>query len=922
MTLASGARLGPYEVLSPLGAGGMGEVYRARDTRLGRDVAIKVLPATASSDPDRRRRFEQEARAASALSHPNICVLHDIGSTSSPQAAGGATIDFLVMELLEGETLAHRLRKGRLPLEQALDLGAQVAGALAAAHKHGIVHRDLKPANIMLVRSGAGLQAKLLDFGLAKLQAEPVPPGDGVSALPTEGPATTPGAVMGTAPYMAPEQLEGKEADARTDLFAFGCVLYEMLTGRRAFAGESEAAVISAIMTSEPPPVASLQPGTPPALERLVTACLAKDPDARRQSAHDVAEELRGIREAAGGSVSHPTSSHDRRRRMLVVAALLLVVTAGALALAVRGGWWSPRPVPARSDIAMPEGTHFKVSAIQLAFAPDGRALVFNAFSSSGGRLYWQSLDGSPARAIPGAEGEGTPVFSPDGKYLAFQQRGNLVRLALPSGQPGEASHVEPIAKVGWMRGASWGEDGTILYCPGANHGLWRVSAQGGQAHEVTRPDPGRREQSHRWPSFLPGGRAALFTILDASGRIDRSAIALLNIQTGRWARIIERGTCARYLPSGHIVYARNGALLAVRFNLGTLETVGDPVPVASGVQMDREPGMGDASFAVSPSGSVAFAPEIPVAAQSTLLWIDRQGNQEAVTDERRAYHGNLDLSRDGQKLAVSITEQDYANLWVYDLRDRRWQHLPAEADEICPSWSPTGDCLAFASNRNGAFNLYVTSPGEEGRTKRLTQSPNWQLPFSWSPDGRLLAYQQQDGSRSWSIWILPLDGDRKPWHWGPVQKGASLPAFSPTDGRWLAYQSEEAAAGTMDVYVQPFPGPGPRQSVSGAGGGLGPVWSPDGRELLYLPGSVTDNRIMAMDVSPGPPLKLANPHVAFALPFAPPDMIAYLLRVFALAPDGRRLVVVRPDSTAPTEIHKLTLVRNWAEEVKAKVGR
>jgi Tol biopolymer transport system component len=895
----------------------MGEVYRARDTRLGRDVAIKVLPAAASSDPERRRRFEQEARAASALSHPNICVLHDIGSTSSPQAAGGATIDFLVMELLEGETLAHRLRKRPLPLAQALDLGAQIADGLAAAHKRGIVHRDLKPANVMLTKSGAGLQAKLLDFGLAKLKAQPVPAAGEMSALTTEGPATTPGAVLGTVPYMAPEQLEGKDADARTDLFAFGCVLYEVLAGRRAFAGETEASIISSIMTSEPPPISSVQPVTPPALERLVKACLAKDPDARRQSAHDVAEELRGITEGAG--MRAPTASPTARRRgwILAAGALLLAITAGALA--VRGGWWRPRPVPARSDIAMPEGTQFHRLYVELAFAPDGSALVFRAGSGSGARLYWQSLDGSPPRAIPGAEDGWAPFFSPDGKHLAFAQRGRLVKLALPSGQPDEASHVEPIAKVGLMRGASWGEVGGILYCPGAGQGLWRVSAQTGQTHEVTRLDPARHEQSHRWPSFLPRGRAALFTVLDASGRIDRSAIALLNIQTGRWARIIERGTCARYLPSGHIVYARNGALLAVRFDLGTLETLGDPVPVASGIQMARGGGAGDASFAVSPSGSLAFAPENPLPARSSLLWIDREGKTDPVVDEQQAYAGNLDLSRDGQKLAVSIMGQDYENLAVYHLRERRWQYFPAEAEEMSPIWSPNGDRLAFASNRDGPFNLYVTWPSEEGRTERLTQSGNWQIPFSWSPDGRFLAYQQQDDF-GWNIWIRPFDGDGKPRRWGPVQKGASLPAFSPLDGRWLAYQSEEAA-GTMDVYLQPFPGPGSRQTVSGAGGGVGPVWTPDGRELLYLPGSATDNRIMAVDVFPGPPLKLGNPHVAFALPFAPSGTNPYFRRVFALTPDGRRLVVVRRDSTAPAEIHKLTLVRNWAEEVKAKLA-
>ena len=913
MTLPGGSRLGPYEVLSLIGAGGMGEVYRARDTRLGRTVAIKVLPATASSDPDRRRRFEQEARAVSALSHPNICVLHDIGSTSSPQAAGGATIDFLVMELLEGHTLAHRLRKGPLSLEQALDLGAQIADGLAAAHKHGIVHRDLKPANIMLVRSGAGLQAKLLDFGLAKLKAEPVPPGDGVSALPTEGPATTPGAVMGTAPYMAPEQLEGKEADARTNLFAFGCVLYEMLTGRRAFAGESEASVISAIMTSEPPPVSSLQPVTPPALARLVKACLAKDPDARRQSAHDVAEELRGI--AEGGQTTAPgRASHARRRGRLVWAgagALLVILVATLVALSVGSQWWDRKPV--RTEIALPRGTVFIADGTNhLALAPDGSGLVYRAFSREQHRLYWRRLDETAPQVIPGSEGGSQPFFSPDGKYLGFMTGEKLVKLALPSGQPGDGGPIEPVAEIGsaGVRGASWGDDGTILYTPGSYAGLWRVPASGGRPQELTRPDPANNEQSHRWPCFLPGGRAALFTIHHASGRQDRSAIAVVSLDDGKWRRIVEHGSGARYLPTGHVVFARNGSLFAVRFDPRAATTTGEPVAVATGVLMHRR-STGAAFFDVSRSGSLVVA-RSDGPPKGVLVWVDRQGRVEPVTADPRAYNAELALSRDGSKLAVSIIGPEYDNLWAYHVHEQRWQQFTSAADEEYPLWSPGGDRLAFASNRDGPLNIYVAQSDGE-RAERLTTSPRSQVPISWSPDGRFIAYQE-----GFAIWILPLDGDRKPWRWGPEPLGYPFPVFSP-DGRWVAYQSLETGGdplvGNFNVHVRPFPGPGPRQTVSGPDGGVSPVWSPDGRELLYMPGSATDNRIMAVDVSPGSPLKLANPHVAFALPFG-----LWSMHPFALAPDGQRLVMVRRDEGIPTEVQSLALVRNWAQEVKAKV--
>ncbi len=919
MPLSAGARLGPYEILSAIGAGGMGEVYKARDTRLDRTVAIKVLSAGVASDPDRRRRFEQEARATSALNHPHICVLYDIGS-DDPSAGSGQAVDYLVMEHLDGQTLAHRLRKGPMPLDQVLVLGEQISDALAAAHRAGIVHRDLKPANIMLTKSGGARpsspQAKLLDFGLAKLRPQPSASGAGASALSTQEPATTPGAVMGTVPYMAPEQLEGKETDTRTDLFAFGCVLYEMLTGRRAFHGETEASVISAIMSSEPPRVSTLQPLTPPALERLVARCLAKGPDDRWQHAADVAEELRGISQ---DSVV-PTSAHTpvRARRAWMAGAAAVVLLFGAIAWV---GWHTgrPAPVPARANVALPAGTVFPYgSPSMLAFAPDGSGVVYCAKGRTGTRLYWHGADAPDARAIPGTEAANTPFFSPDGRHLGFVQGARLVKLALQSGRVIEGSPTETLADVGWVRGASWGDTGTILYTPAPQGGLWRVSGNGGNAREVTRPDPARNEMSHRWPSFLPGGRAALFTILHPSGRMDRSAIAILSLDSGRWTRIIDGGSYAQYLPTGHIVYARNGALLGVRFDLKTLATSGSPTPVLNSVDMSSLPS-GVASFAVSASGALVYAPWIDVPVKHSLVALGRDGQVEPVTPDQRPYSSILDLSSDGQKLAVSIFAEGYTNLWTYHLGDRRWQQLTfADADGSCPVWSPEGDRVAFASNRDGAYNLYAIRGDGEGSTERLTRSPNMQFPNSWSPDGRFLAYEEQDATRGWDSWILPLDGDRKPRLWDAEGKNVTLPAFSP-DGRWLAYQSTET--GRFEVYVRPFPGPGEKQRVSGRDGGLAPVWSRDGREILYLASGADDHRILAVDVVPGPTLRFANPHVAFALPFPPVEILSYQRRVFAIAPDGRRLFVVRPDPQEEPEIRSLTLIRNWAEEVKAKLA-
>lgn len=910
MSLAAGVRLGPYEIVAPLGAGGMGEVYKARDTRLGRTVAIKILPEHAASDPERLRRFGQEARAASALNHPHICVLHDIGESVLPNSV---PVHYLVLEHLEGQTLAQRLRTGALPLAQALDLAAEIADALAAAHRHGIVHRDLKPGNIMLVKDGGALHAKLLDFGLAKLTPRAGGSEGGASTHSAAPLATSPGTLMGTVPYMAPEQLEGKATDARTDLFAFGCVLYEMLTGRRAFAGDSEASLVSAIMTSEPAPIAAAQPRATPALERLVKGCLAKDPDARRESAHDVAEELRSIARGPELLAARRVSPPRNRRAWVGAVSLLGAVAAIAVAVRVLPAWWNPRSV--WTEIVIPWDADFVADETnQLAFAPDGSGLVYRAFAKDQHRLYWQTLDGSaPAQVIPGTDGASQPFFSPDGRFLAFFRELKVMKMTLSAGSAARGGPAEPLAEVGRTRGMSWGDDGTILHTRGPYSGLWRMSANGSDARELTKPDPARNELSHRWPAFLPGARAALFTVFDVSQRQDRSAIAVLSLDDGTWRRIIERASYARYLPSGHVVFARNGSLLAVRFDMESLSPVGEPAPVINGVLMQASQGSGTAHFDVSRSGSLVFArPGGP--STGSLVWVDRQGRVEPVTGESRAYKSAVALSRDGQKLAVSINGPEFENLWVYHLREKRWQQFVAQADEEYPLWSPSGDQLAFASNRDGAFNVYVARSDGDGRPERLTSSPSPQYPISWSPDGRFIAYQE-----GYEIWILPLDGDRKPWRWGPETSGRPYPAFSP-DGRWLAYQSLETGGdpfvGNASVHVRPFPGPGARQTVSGTEGGLKPMWSPDGRELLFIPASngYTDNRILAVDVSPGPPLRFSDPHVAFALPIAASP--------FALGHDGRRLVMVRLDEgRPPTELRSLMLVRNWMAEVKEKLA-
>jgi eukaryotic-like serine/threonine-protein kinase len=935
--LSAGTKFGPYEITTPLGAGGMGEVYRARDTRLGRDVALKVLPPGAAGDPERRRRFESEARAVSALNHPNICVLHDIGSAvpavggadQADRGQGGkaaeAPVSFLVMELLDGQTLAQRLRKGPLPLGQVLEIGAQIADALAAAHRRGIVHRDLKPANVMLVKAGGALQAKLLDFGLAKLRPQPVTAGVGVSALSTQELATTPGAVMGTVPYMAPEQLEGKDADARTDLFAFGCVLYEMLTGRRAFAGKTEASVISAIMSSEPPSVRTLQPVTPPALERLVHACLAKDPDARRQHAADVADELRGIAQDQAAPAATRASRPARRLGWVVAAAVAAIGLVGAAAVWLAVGRPLGRsPAPARFALTMPRPAVFdRGTASQvLAVSRDGRGVVYAGNEGLHTQLYWADANGSGGWALPGTDTARNPFLSPDGDWLGFWKDGKILKIPLRSGHVVDGSTAAEVAVTTPVRGASWSDDGTIVW--GNDKGLWLVAARGGTPRQLTAIDRAKNEHSHRWPSFLPGSRYVLFTILHASLRSDRSAIALVSLDTGRITRVVEGGVYARYLPTGQLVFARtvfarSGTVLAVPFELRTLKTTGSPVPVLNDVYL--RDGSNFAGFEVGADGTVVYVNEKPERPQNALMWVKRDGGADAAVPDREAFVPDpIALSPDGQRLAVAIAGSPYTNIWVINLRDGRWRQLKADADCDTPVWSPAGDRVAFASVLASRVSVYSMSVDRSSPPELMTEPPNQPWPSSWSPDG-FLAYEEDQrpaGGKTFETYVLPLGGAGKARRWGPEGVHVTDAVFSP-DGRWIAYQSIES--GTWDVWVEAFPGPGPKQRVSGANGGRGPSWSSDGKEIYFIE-RLQDTRIMGSRIGSFSPLRLAAPRVVFALPFPLDNGGGFWgTRAYAVEPGGQRVLVVQPDEQKPKDINTLRVIRNWPEEVKAKLA-
>ena len=650
MTLAGGTRLGPYEIVGPLGAGGMGEVYRARDTRLGREVAIKVLPSHLSDDPDRRTRFEREARAISQLTHPHICTLHDIGSEDG--------VDFLVMELLEGQSLADRLEKGPFPTEQVLKLGAEIADALDRAHRAGITHRDLKPGNVMLTKSGV----KLLDFGLAKMAATERAPSD-LSSLPTQAAASRPltekGTVMGTFQYMAPEQLEGREADARTDIFSFGCLLYEMATGKKAFVGASQASLVTAILSKEPEPISTAAPMAPPALDRLVRTCLAKDPEDRWQSARDVRNELTWIAQA-GSQVGAPaavTSRRKSRERLAWICAAAAAVAAIALgAVYLR----RVRPLVVRSTILPPEKLQFFFAgdnAGPVAVSPDGRSVAFVAAGETRPLLYVRPLDALNASALPGTEGARFPFWSPDSRTIGFFTETKLKRIDAAAGAVPATICDAPNA-----RGGTWNRDGVIVFAPETRNGLFRVPASGGRPAPVTnleRPN----QTTHRWPVFLPDGKHFLYFAGNHNEpQSEDSGIYFASLEGKESRRVVHSFAGALY-SSGSLLYLRGNSLLAQPFDPSSGRLSGEAVPVAEGVQFDLSTWHG--VFSVSDESVLVYQPGGP-GTGNLLVWYDRAGKTIGSPGERANYIGAPRISPDGKRIATEIG--DPGDVFVFDV--------------------------------------------------------------------------------------------------------------------------------------------------------------------------------------------------------------------------------------------------------------
>lgn len=889
MALTTGTRIGPYEILSALGAGGMGEVYRARDTRLERTVAIKVLPEAFASDAQFRDRFDLEARAISSLNHPHICTLHDVGREQDTA--------FLVMEYLEGETLAARLERGALPPDQALRHSVEIAGALDAAHRIGIVHRDLKPGNVMLVRGPAGVpSAKLLDLGLAKATAPTL--AGSQSMLPTTPRnLTAQGTILGTFQYMSPEQLEGREADARTDIFAFGAVVYEMATGRKAFDGRSQASLVSAIMSADPPPIATFQPLAPAGLDRIVRKCLEKEPERRWQSAADLRDELEWIAKA------DPAPSTGARAAGWRRLAAPAVMTVGAAAIAAASGvttWMMTRPAPPppmRFEVVPPDAAPYSndLGGVNLAISPDGRYVAYHVWRGTAFQLYLREINALEATPVPGTEGTTEVFFSPDSRWIGFYSiRERKLKKVAVTGGP-----AVTICDALGANGASWGDDDTIVFAEGGlTGGLYRVSSNGGTPERLTTPNAAGEETDHRRPDILPGSRGVVFSILYGAD-LRRASVALLDLATREWRVLVVGGSNPRYAASGHIVYGHLGTLMAISLDAQRLEATRNPVPVQEGIVTKNG---GVANFGVSETGTLVYAPGGAAAVQGRPVWVGRDGRELAPLIE-----SDLDspqfprLSPDGRRLALNVA----GDLWVYDLEGRPPSKLTFDGSDFAMMWSPDGQRLVYESASGALFS--IPADGSSRTPEKISPDGHFH-PHGWSSNGSELVAAEIGTPTLSDLVGLPVGGTgaRHAVVQTDNNEGQQGAALSP-DSRWLAYVSD--VTGQAEVWVRAYPGPGAPVRVS-PGGGAEPVWSRNGRELYYLQG----DRLMSVAVAPQASFTFAPATQLFEGRFRrrgqPPS--------YDVAPDGRFLMLKSPATQAITA--HFVVVLNWLAELRERV--
>jgi len=882
MRLSAGTRLGPYEILSPIGAGGMGEVYRAKDTRLGRMVAVKVLSQDLSASPDVRQRFEREAQTISQLSHPHICALHDVGNQDGTE--------YLVMELLEGETLSDRLARGPLPLEQTLRFGQEIADALDKAHRQGVVHRDLKPGNVMLTKSGV----KLLDFGLAKA-VDPSASVD-LSASPTRQGLTQEGAILGTFQYMAPEQLEGREADARTDIFALGAVLYEMATGRKAYSGSNQASLISAILRDDPAPISQVRPMAPVALDRIVKTCVAKDPEDRWQSAGDIAKELKWIADGSSSGVTPPAAVGPRRRYRerlpwaLAAAAVLAAAWFGLVERRTTG----PAPRVLRTNLLLPE----KVQLHLAVLSPDGRRVVLSGLGADGRDHLWlRSLDSYDSVPIPGAEGGIFPFWSPDGRFIGFFADKKMKRVDANGGAVIDLVEGDGV-------GGAWAPNGDILFAL-ASGPILRFPRAGGKPVPATRVDAARHETTHRYPFFLPDGRHFLYLALNAAGNTrDPANRVWVGSLDGSAAKPLIAGNFNAEFANGHLLFIRGdlaGTLFAQPFDPVRMETTGDPVGVASeiGVWGDY---LGAGKYSVASDGSLLYSSFL---LRTRLEWLDREGKSKGTFGEPGA-HFAFRLSPDDTRIAFDLYDPgtNLSQVWIGDVaRDVQTKLTSGPSSNINPMWSPDGSRVAFESDRKHQADIFVRAAGGSGAEDQLTDAESQSSPADWSADGRFILYQDREpvGNRRMRLSAIPIVPPHRPITVVPPAWTDVVNArFSP-DGKWVAYGRDES--GRIEVFVVSFPDGQGKVQIS-ISGGANPRWTRGGHELLF---SDFGGTVMSVAIETAHGFRASPPRPLFTLP---PGSLAW-----EVSADGERFLVNSPVVKSPSV--PLSLVLDWAAALK-----
>ena len=929
MPLSAGTRLGSYEILSALGAGGMGEVYRARDTKLHRDVAIKVLLPAVADDPDRLARFSREAHVLASLNHPNIAHIHGLEDSSSVRA--------LVMELVEGPTLADRIAAGPLPLDEALAIARQIAEALEAAHEQGIIHRDLKPANIKVRPDGT---VKVLDFGLAKTLDPPAGSGaaGGKSNLPTiTSPAMTQGGViLGTAAYMSPEQARGLALDRRSDIWAFGCVLYEMLTARRPFTGDTVSDVAAAVLTREPD-WTTLPEATPASIRTLLRRCLEKD---RKRRLADAADMRLEIDEALAFPAAETIALGAARPRRGTPVPIALALAGGAF-IAALVMWTVTRPEPqapvqlSRFAIVTPPAQPLGNPGLErdIALSPDGRHLVYRAgFGSAGGPLAVRGIDQLDAQLLAGITNARGPFFSPDSRWIGFFDGDELKKVSITGGPA-----ITLCRYTTMPRGASWGDDNTIVFATAdPTAGLLRVSAGGGEPAVLTTPDAAQHAGDHLYPWVLPGGRGVLFTILGEQP--DMSQVVVLDLKTGQRKALIRGGSDAAYVDlsttstssgqaasgqAGYLVYASAGTLRAVRFDLASLQVLSDPVPVVEDVMVKE---LGAANYAVARSGTLVYVPgrADPLRAPRSLVWVDRKGHEEPIKAPLRAY-GAPRLSPDGTRIVVDIKDRQ-TDVWIWDFARETLTRLTLDKGTY-PVWTPDGRRVVFGIMRAAAQNLYARAADGTGTVDQLSTSANGQVPSSVTLDGTRVVGYEFAPKTGRDIVMVPLSNPARGPGTGPPP-GASPSQGEPLvqtsfdelngeispDGRYLAYQSNESAR--FEVYVRPFPHvDGGRWQIS-TGGGTRPAWARTGRELFYLDDA---DMLAAVPVQTSrPAFSAGKPARVLDTRYAAPQ----IRRTYDVSPDGQRFLMIKENSAGDPNATpaSLIVILNWFEDLKAKL--